>query len=195
MRTWLILIAILVSGISLAQDSHPYVKHLRASATGDQLLVSWTTKAGFSCQDIGVQLSTDSQNFETKAVYFGICGDFNEKEYSLIIDSPYYNQINFIRLDLGTFGFSYIISKEVIRVETASAIPHPLTAESRLYFKNSLRAQADIEILDVQGRVIYKTSTTGDQVELSLNTREQLLIYRIYLDGTLRYTGKLLRSN
>ena len=183
------------SSVLFAQDSHPYVKHLQATVTGDQLLVSWTTKAGFSCQDIAVELSTDSVNFVTKAIYFGICGDFEEKDYTLLVDSPFYNRINYIRLDLGTFGYSYVIKKEVIKVETAQAIPHPLTEVSRLYFANPLRAEARVEIVSIEGELLYEIQTEANQVNLQTMQGEQMVFYRIYLDGTLRYRGKLLLSN
>ncbi|MBR9859498.1 hypothetical protein GYB22_01850 [bacterium] len=192
MRT---LIYILLFGLALeasAQDMHPYIKNFKARSINGKLLVTWTTKPGFSCTDIAVQISKDSSTYKTGAIYFGICGDFDEKDYSLTVDSPFLNTKNYLRLDLGNFGYSYVISQTVILVNEAKVIPHPLQNESTLYFKNNLREKAEIRIYSTDGQLLSETLTESNQIPIRNNTNQSLLIYTISFQGVIRYRGKIV---
>ena len=176
-----------------SQDQHPYIKNLRAIAADAEILVSWTTKAGFTCQDIVVELSIDSLNFVAKETYFGLCGDSTERDYVLRVPDPFHNKKNFIRLDLGVYGYSYIISLNVIYVQSSLIIPHPANTSSVLYFKNQTKEELVIEFYTQHGELINRFTTHQDYFALNhLSYKPELIYYAILGENKLLYRGKLL---
>ena len=177
----------------MAQEQHAYIKNLDAQAYGDRLLVSWTTKSGFSCQDIVVQLSEDSLVFHDKATYFGICGDTNERNYSITIDNPFLNAVNFVRLDLGNFGYSYVISEEVIYISAAEIVPMPVQESSVLYFENPLREELTIKFYTFQGELAYSHTTRTDRHPLNaFHGAKGLYVYTISKSNRIIYRSKFV---
>lgn len=192
----LIIVFLLISLGSIAQEQHPYIKNLKARAFEGKLIVSWTTKAGFSCQDIVVQLSEDSIQFENKATYFGICGDTSEKDYVLTVEEPFLNSKNYIKLDLGFFGDSYVICETVLNVQTARIIPMPLTTESKLHFKNPLRDHLQIDIYSFSSKQIASVTTDLSELELHPYLEENgIYYYVIRKKETVLYRGKFVKIN
>jgi hypothetical protein len=178
---------------SMAQEQHAYIKNFEAQAFGDRLLVSWTTKSGFSCQDIVIQLSTDSVVFANKATYFGICGDTTERNYSITVDNPYLNAVNYVRLDLGKFGYSYVVSEEVIYITAAEIVPMPVQESSILYFENTLREELTINFYSFQGEKVYSYITTGNSHRLSeFKGSKGVYIYTITKSNRVIYRSKFV---
>ena len=193
-RISLILFLTLIALNLDAQENHPYVKNLKANVVGESLLVSWTTKAGFSCQDIEIQLSTDSMNFSTKAVYYGLCGDFEEKDYSIIVDSPYLNQWNYVRLNLGNFGTSYLIQVFVLNISESRIIPHPVQEQSLLHFVNEQSDEIRIELYNIQGEQVEVLSTRDASYPIGqLGLSSGMYLCRIYRNEQLVDILKLMR--
>ena len=66
-----------------AQLSNPFVKNFEAEAIDGKVFLTWTTRAGFTCQDIHIEVAGDSiEGYERRGTYFGICGDASEKDYT-----------------------------------------------------------------------------------------------------------------
>ncbi|MFY0643079.1 MAG: T9SS type A sorting domain-containing protein [Bacteroidia bacterium] len=193
-RLSMMLLVILLSVQTQAQDSHPYVKNLKANVVGESLLVSWTTKAGFSCQDIEIQLATDTSNFITKGIYYGICGDFSEKDYSLLVDSPFLNKLNYARLDLGNFGLSYITEVFVLSISKSKVIPNPIQKNSVLHFVNTKADVVRIEIYNSQAQLQTELTTIESSYPIGeLLLPQGMFICRIYRDEQLIDVLKVIR--
>ncbi|NNJ55663.1 MAG: hypothetical protein HKP14_06005 [Bacteroidia bacterium] len=172
---------------------HPYVKKLNATAVDGKLFITWTTHAGFSCQDIHIELSTDSINFTRKGTYFGLCGDTAEKDYSYLIEDPFLNTTNYIRLELGNFGYSYVISEDVIYVENdVIIVPHPVTNESNMIFSNPLREEISASFYNRNGKLIYQISTKEDRISLAeIPKKHGIIVYYLVGEGNLIFRGRL----
>jgi hypothetical protein len=180
---------------SFGQTLHPYVKDFKASSTNGQLHISWTTRPGFTCQDIHIELSKDSANFTRVGTYFGLCGDTAEKHYTFTVNEPYHNTVNYIRLELGNFGYSYIISEQVIKVSNdVLIIPHPANLTSKFYFNNEAKSLATIKFYNTSGSLIFETTTQESSFSLQdLKCTNEVLYYHIDLDGVIK-KGKVLMN-
>lgn len=189
----LFMMGMAVSHYALAQDEHPYLKQFEARLISGQIHLNWTTKAGFSCQDIHIEVSTDSVNFRHAGTYFGLCGDATERSYTYLLEEPIPNHRNYIRLDLGTFGYSHIIAIDVVRVnDRALVAPHPITPKSIIHFKNDERNEAVIMVYGADGSTLYEATSSDDQFELGHLTHQQgLLFYRLEVGDKIEF-GKLI---
>lgn len=184
---------VLIHGSLHAQVLHPYVKNMNATAVDGKLFITWTTHAGFTCQDIHIELSTDSISFERKGTYFGICGDTAEKDYSYLIEEPFLNTTNYIRLELGNYGYSYVISEDVIYVENGVLVlPHPITSQSEMVFSNPLREEITASFYNLNGELIYQTITKSDNILMAeVPKNHGMLIYHLIGENKFNFRGRL----
>ncbi len=179
---------------AMAQGEHPYIKNLKASMTGSQVYVSWTTKAGFSCQDIEVQLATLSNPFTTKAIYYGICGDTAERDYNILLDSPFVNQVNILRLDLGSFGYSDQIEFFALNIDGAEVFPNPINENSLLRIENTNREMLSLEIWNYLGEIVVQENVDQGEIELwSFGLTNGWYYYWIYREDKLIGRGKFIK--
>lgn len=191
-KSWTVLVLVLATLKVSAQD-HPYIADLRAQQVQDRILVEWTTKAGFSCQDIMVQLSSDSVNFSTKATYYGLCGDTTEKRYSLFIDKPIVNALNYIRLDLGQYGYSDIISVKFILQTTVQVHPNPVNENSIMYLNNSQNDAMEIFLFNSASLEQLKVVSRNDTLLIYDHlTNKGMYFYTVYRNGVLESRGKFI---
>ena len=192
-RVGILACLLLFNLVSQAQILHPYIKKLNATALDGKLFITWTTHAGFSCQDIHIELSTDSISFIRKGTYFGLCGDTSEKDYSFLVEDPFLNTTNYIRLELGNFGYSYVISEDVIYVENSVLIlPHPVNEHSEMVFSNPLREEITALFYNLNGDLIYEVITKKNKIPLSdLPKKDGLIIYYLLGENQFNFRGKL----
>jgi hypothetical protein len=177
-----ILILTSLSFAGFAQDTlHAYIKHFSAQTSNGKLFLSWTTHAGFSCEDIEIELSEDSINFETKGIYYGTCGDYEERDYTYIVDEPYLNKTNYVRLNLGSFGNSFVINQFVLKLDNAvQIVPHPANSQSIFYFDNTSNQEVQIDIYSLQGEQVTSITTIDSQLKLvDFKLSKGLYVYAI----------------
>lgn len=185
---------ILANGLSAQNEFHPFVKNFKAEALDGRLFISWTTKAGFTCQDIHIQLSDDSlQNFTTKGTYFGVCGDATEKDYTYVLDNPILNTLNYLRLELGSYGHSYVISVRVIKAENdVLVIPHPVNSSSVLHYHNPLHEKVQVDFYDHLGRLIKSIESIENSIAVgTISLPRGIVYYHIRGNGSLNRRGTL----
>lgn len=192
---YLLIFTLLLFADSLsAQGEHPYVKNLRAKMVGDQVFVSWTTKAGFTCQDIEIQLGLSDTSFQTANIYYGICGDTTERDYNILLDSPYFNQTNYLRLDLGAFGYSDVINFFALYIEGSSVFPNPIRQNSVLRVNNSNFQTLDLIIYNHQGRKIIEQTFEEESIALwPMGLEGGWYYYLLYREEELISKGKFIR--
>jgi hypothetical protein len=134
-----------------------YLSDFNAYIEGEEIYVSWTTKKGFSCENIEVQLGTDSGELETVYTYLGVCGgDLKEENYFYRIPEPIFNADNYIRLDLGLYGFSQIVKlKPHKAIEgTVLVFPLPATNQSTILFANPQQSEAKFKVYSSSGALV-----------------------------------------
>ena len=184
-----------VINVSAQNEYHPFVKKFKAEAIEERVFLTWTTKASFTCQDIHIKVSGDSVDyFKTKGTYFGICGDATEKDYSFILENPIYNTLNYLRIELGSYGYSYTISVWVIKAgNNVLVVPHPVAANSILNYQNPLLDRVQLDLYDRTGQLILTIASLDNKIaigELSLPMR--IVFYHLRGSGTLNKRGRLI---
>lgn len=157
--------------------------------------MSWTTRAGFTCTDIHIAVSRDSTaGFQRKGTYFGVCGDTSEKDYTYVLENPHHNALNYLKLELGNYGYSYVISELVIYVQNEVLIlPHPVTASSMLHFQNRNNTEVEILLYASNGALLKSIKTIGKSIHLSdFNLPVGFVVYEIRRENTAAVRGKFL---
>ena len=75
---------------SSAQGDNPYVKSFTAEAIDDKVYLNWTTRAGFTCQDIHILVSTDSlDGYEKKEQTLAYAVMLVKKTIPMFWKNPY----------------------------------------------------------------------------------------------------------
>ncbi len=178
-----------------AQVYSPYVKDFKAQAIDGKIYMSWTTRAGFTCTDIHIEVSRDStEGFQRKGTYFGVCGDASEKDYTYVLENPHYNTLNYLKLELGNYGYSYVISELVIYIQNEVLIsPHPATESSVIHFKNTGEDELEIVFYSSSGQFITSIKTIDKYVALRDAVLPRgLVIYEIRKSDSVPIRGKFL---
>ena len=114
MRFVFILVWLLSSVHTYAQIDQ-YLTAYTVEEEKGAILISWTTSAGFTCEDIQVQFGIDSNKLETVYTYPGICGSENKAEnYTYLFRDVKYNQPNYFKIDLGSYGVSDLLEITIV---------------------------------------------------------------------------------
>ncbi|MFT5513463.1 MAG: hypothetical protein ACI8SE_001871, partial [Bacteroidia bacterium] len=164
MRKAVSILLLLIGSMSHAQIDQYLTKYSISEERG-AVLISWTTSAGFTCEDIQVQFGTDSADLIPVYTYPGICGSENKEEhYTYMFRDVVHNQPNYIRIDLGSYGTSPILDITIISVDglNPKVYPNPATELSTLIFSNPNQEEA----------VIHVYSTNGQSSSISIITRK-----------------------
>ncbi len=194
-RTIFMVASLFLADQLAAQDLHPYLKNFNLTASNGQLYLSWTTRPGFTCQDIHIELSKDSTNFNRVGTYFGLCGDTAEKHYTFIIEEPHFNTINYVRLELGNFGYSFVEAARVIKPSSELlVVPHPANRASVFYFTNDNKNLATINFYNLSGKLVRSVQTEGNSFGFGdLTCEDGIFTYTIEVDNSIK-RGKILVS-
>ena len=178
--------------LSQKVTGQPYLSDFNISEVEGNVVVTWTTRAGFTCEDIHVLYGTDSNALSAVYTYPGICGsDTSEKSYTFIMREPDVNRDIFFQIDLGVFGKSQILHLRITQIGTSGSLvyPNPASALSTLLFDNPNVDVAEITVYSKTGSRL-RTYTTRDKSvmldEFSLHL-SGIYYYTILVDGrTLR---------
>ncbi len=133
-------------------DGIPYLD-FSLSNSGSSALVTWTVKAGNTCQDVQVWRGTDSLNLKEVFAYAGICGDDDSSKVYSYTDNPPVTGI--------TYYYRIVIITDRTQVkkvlippsEGLSVYPNPATEKLNLVYspQNNLLS---IEIFDSKGNAV-----------------------------------------
>ena len=93
------------------KDAHPILEDFGLILDNNRVVVSWTIKAGNSCNGITIYRSNDDFNWSQIGRIDGVCGDMSESMSYIHVDNdPAWGQKSYYRLELGFEGFSASIS-------------------------------------------------------------------------------------
>ncbi len=177
----------------IAQEAESFLVSYNASTLGNKILVTWTTKSGFTCQDIHIELGSDTFNYTRVGTYYGICGDTSEKGYTYIIESPIKNKLNYIRIELGNYGYTHYESTLVIDVSKGVLVlPHPLNIESNLYFNNVAKEPVEAIFYSIKGDIIKQITTNKNYISLEQIARKRGVILYVLKSESFYLRGKLV---
>ncbi len=195
MRNWVFSLFLLITVSSHAQIDQ-YLTEYTVTEEKGLVLITWTTSAGFTCEDIKINFGIDSNAQSVVYTYPGICGAENKEErYTYLFRDVVYNQPNYFQIDLGSFGLSPILSITVISVDglNPKVYPNPATNNSTLIFPNANQDEASIKVYSVNRTSFTEVKTRNDRIvisELGLET-SGLYFFTIEIKG-IRSRGKFL---
>lgn len=166
-RNFLISALFFLLPLSLQAQGDQYLAKFNAQVIEKQVLISWTTSEGFTCEDMTVVGGTDSTKPEVIHVYPGLCGEEDkEVAYSYLWENPPLNQTIYLQMDLGTFGYSSWISVKVQSISNGESmvIPNPVTDISDIIFQLNNANTADMKIYSDDGRevLVIEDLRSGD---------------------------------
>lgn len=193
-RTILILCLLFTNSLSvIAQEISPFLKNFSATLYEKQVYLEWTTRIGFSCEDVVIEHTTDTLNFKSIYTWPGICGNQTREEQYLYILEDLGSGRNYFRLDLGLSGKSQVIFVDVTpHSGAARVVPNPMAKEGVLYWNNSDNSEFTLQILNYQGGIIFRAISTQNSFNLS-DIQLQPGVYSYHLGDDNRYfSGKFI---
>lgn len=152
----------------LGQDTAEVVA-FKAEELNGKVKLSWTIKAGGTCNGIGIQRAIEGEAFTEIGILEGVCGSLSfPTNYEYTDTEPVENRINTYRLNLGGSGFSDTVSIEVVILgrDNYLIFGNPLTTKSRLYFRNDTAARVMIQFFNLNGGVEAEYTTNSKLIEL-----------------------------
>ena len=182
----------------MAQET--ILEKFTATEVNDEIVLNWTIEQGSTCNGIDIRRSGDSLNFELIGNIEGICGDEKKPvSYTFVDENPLRNQINYYRLELGSVGSSDIISIKYIDLgdEGYSVIPNPFFDESKVYFENSNNESHELNIYNIEGKILKKDKSDDAYFTLIRNQMNAgMYIFTIEnLESDQLKTGKFIILN
>jgi hypothetical protein len=176
-----------------AQEISPYLKNFGATVYQTDVYLEWTTRAGFSCEDVVVEHGLDTLSFLPVYTWPGICGNqSSEVRYLVTLESLNAGR-NYFRLDLGLSGKSPIIFADIQPAShTAKVIPNPADNQSALYWNNTKNQMFNVIIFNNSGDVIYEQTSTESRLPFQdISLLPGLYHYLLYSPDHL-YKGRFL---
>ncbi len=156
--------------------------------------ISWTTSAGFQCEDIVIEHGVDSSNLNPIYTYPGICGSTDKEEkYNFVFRSIEFNKPNYFRINLGRFGKSPLLEITVISADglNPKVYPNPATKNSTLLFQNSNRDIVTVTMYSLDGKM---AGTQVQTQEESLSLEEFDLFVAGFYFYVIELKGVKLRG-
>ncbi len=153
---------------AVAQDEGiPYLD-FSLSNSGSSALVSWTVKAGNTCQDVQVWRGTDSLNLKEIFTYAGICGDDDSsKVYSYMDNPPITGIVYYYRIVIITDRTQ--IKKVLIPPDEGLSI-YPIPVSEMLNIVHSPQNNLlTIEIIDGKGNMIETLQKPENLTQLNIS--------------------------
>lgn len=148
-----------------ASQDHPYLDRFQATEVDGKVFLSWTLKAGNTCNGVQILRATYGQSFQLIGEIPGVCGSVSEDvDYTFFDSSPVPLAINHYRLELGNDGFSQIVSIQINGLPSVGyqVRPHPVSAISLLLFENDTRQLHSLLLSNLHGQVIIRSETVED---------------------------------
>lgn len=161
--------SIICTLLSIGQ-TNPTLANFSVQQISNSVNISWTIKAGFSCNEVNVEHSTDSTTLTSIYTYPGVCGATSKDlEYSFIQQDPTKNAKNYYRMNLGNYGYSEILQINFSDYGNTgySIAPNPIINAGKLRFNNSENERFNFEVYDSRGMLVYSQEIIADEIDLS----------------------------
>jgi len=151
---------------------HPFLERFQAAEVEGMVVLSWTLKAGNTCNGVQIQRSAGSSSFEEIGEIPGVCGSVDDDVDYIFLDSlPVLNTPNRYRLELGNEGISQVIEIQIngLRNNDYQIRPHPVSQRSVLLFKNDQRQKLTLQFTDMNGKLVHEAATERDTFTIDRN--------------------------
>lgn len=171
-RGLIILVVVFLTCFLISVSSFPVlsqtpVKVFEAISRTDHVMLRWVLQAGFTCQGIRIQHSSDGQFFQIIGEIPGICGSPDTDQIFFYHDSlalPF--QTNYYRLELGSSGYSKVISVNFVPVEKEGYRVVFDASHSRvsIHLDNSQSHQIFYDVFSSAGKLLFSGSTDNETI-------------------------------
>lgn len=178
-------------------QTNPILGSFSANDNAGEVYLSWSIRAGSTCNGISILRSGDGIDFKEIGNIAGVCGSSSSEEnYNFTDINPQKNAVNYYRLELGFSNFSQIISIEVIDIESSGyqVRPNPSADFLTIYFENSKRQEYQFELRNLAGLQVLSSLTKDDFIKINSSIwASGLYFFTITLPGNLpKVKGKMM---
>lgn len=196
MRALRLLIAVLISGSLASAAQAQVLRDFRVYPAQSALVFTWTLSTGSTCQNLQVEQSLDSVNFETIHIYPGVCGSPTEEQtYYWTHSEPVLNRTVWYRLILGPTSQSDVVVYRFMNYGSSGVLvfPNPVQQGSSIFVRDIVRGPVTLSLMNLQGNVILQTELRQSEFPLDAVVFPQgKYLYRLeWPDGTRR-SGALI---
>ena len=183
----LLLILTFGNAIQCSAQNEDVLDNFAGTEFNRNILLNWSITEGNTCNGIDILHSTDSINFTFIGDIEGICGSTSETIYYDFTHTDVdENTTHYYKLQLGSSGFSWIISIDVFDFDQREYRlgPNPLGTESMLVIENSNHVKMTLHIYDLNGGHL-QTETTSNSFFLleERNYRNGKYLFTISKEG------------
>jgi hypothetical protein len=165
---------------------------------GDHLRLSWTIKAGQTCNGTTIEKLRTDGRFVAIGEIPGVCGDINfPVSYSFTDSFPDFNSNNVYRLELGFQGYSDTLTLAHSPLVSLSSLayPNPFSNQLLIRFRNPGQIEASVMLIDPHGRLIKQRITRAETVTFSMQEESTGVYYYVIRLGREQYSGSVLHSS
>lgn len=167
-----ILFVLLLIGKTSYAQSHPLLDRFDIFEASGKVYISCVISSGSTCNGIDVLRSEDSVNFIPVGHIGGVCGSSSAPvTYNFIDDNPIKNKPIYYKLELGGYGFTDILSIQIIDTKEFGfqIRPNPTNASTIIYFQNPTNSEHTLNILNSLGGVVLSETTNQNFFSIDVN--------------------------
>lgn len=156
-----------------------------ATATGQKILLNWTTESEVHHDRFEIERSKDGIHFEMIATVTGEGSQFERKDYSLWDERPFLGK-NYYRLkqidQAGNFVFSKVVFAEILQAAFVEIYPTILESNESisLRLKEDIDSKIDLKIINSNGQVVAYQSFENSPAQAVLTIETESLSTGIY---------------
>jgi hypothetical protein len=196
-KIFILFIAIyLIKLTSFAQSADEVLSKFFAIQLDESVFMRWTISAGNTCEDTYIERSPDGISYERIGLIGGICGSPDQSiTYEFTDTVPLINQNAYYRLLLGYYGHSSPQVVEFVRFNDKGFLlaPNPFSDFTRLAFKNDKKEEYVMIINNMQGRIVQKMMTTGDEFIIRrIDLGTGVFSFRVQKTGKVIFSGRIV---
>ena len=188
-------ILLIVFAFRMEAQQSLFLGYFSVVQNNNNLFAEWMTLPGVTCQDLKLQHSANRENFTTIYIIPGVCGHSSTSvTYTYEHEDPRINQLNYYRLDMGTYGFSDTLCIQHVQ-DGLAIFPQPSYGSTYILYENPANIPFELTIFDINGKpVLKKTNSAGVMFQLAdqeIPSGAYLFIIQNLKDGEKR-SGKFI---
>jgi hypothetical protein len=192
----LILLSIFTSSSIYAQAAY-LLDNFTVSESNGKVNIRLTLSAGSTCDGIRFYRSPDSTNFEEIGHIAGVCGLSSfPTNYEFLDNDPIVNKKSYYKIELGVYGYTDVLSIEVMQLSSIDLIirPNPVQSLTTVFFNNPYFETHFLYLYSGTGQLIDILETQYDYFTLDFNDKNRGIYWvTIAKKGHLpSYRGKVL---
>ncbi len=186
-------IMVFFSLAGFSQEVHPIVKDFFAEQRDENVYLQWTIKEGQTCNDIYIERSENNINFERIGLIAGVCGSSDaDVVYNYTDSVPIPNQTNYYRLEMGTQGFTSVITinPHITGKKPFRVLENPVKAQLKIIFDSD--SYKTLTIFDVSGNKLMRTEFSGEKISVDIQDLPSGIYLFNYTEGNSVNSGKFV---